>query len=204
MTARQSLSRRIVISFVLMTLVVAGLFSFSVVLSISFTEQSYASSSMARELDDILHALEKGLPFNLGQDMALYVRGSDGQPPLPAWLGEPGPGFSEIDRDGKEFHVFVHDENGMRYVLTQDPAEFEERENIFIIIVVAAFALSVLSAWMLGMLMARRVIAPVIRLADQVQQREQLHLAAPHLAADYPPDEVGRLAAAFDTTLGLA
>lgn len=202
MIPRQSLSRRIIISFVLMTLVVAGLFSLSVVMSISFTEQSYASSSMSRELDDVLHALEKGLPFNLDQDMMLYVRGSDGQPPLPAWLGEPRPGFSEIDRDGKEFHVFTLKENDTLYVLTEDPADFEARENTLLAIVAIAFVLSVLSASVLGTLMARRVIAPVIRLSDQVQQGDQLLQAAPRLAAGYPPDEVGRLAAAFDATLG--
>jgi signal transduction histidine kinase len=41
----------------------------------------------------------------------------------------------------------------------------------------------------------------VIRLSGQVQHREQQLSGAPPLAAGYPPDEVGRLAAAFDATL---
>lgn len=50
--------------------------------------------------------------------------------------------------------------------------------------------------------MARKVMAPLRRLAQQVRHRDQLHPLAPALAADYPDDEVGQLAAAFDSTLG--
>lgn len=202
MNGEQSLARRIVIAFVLMALVVAGLFSFTVVMSTSYTEQNYASATMGKQLDDMLNALDKGLPFRLDQDMELYVRGPDGQPPLPPWLARVRPGFQEIDRDGDEFHVMVREVNGTLYALVQDQEEFERREDVLYVIIAVAFVLSLLSAWGLGLLMARRVIAPVIRLSGQVQHREQLLTAAPPLAAGYAPDEVGRLAAAFDATLG--
>lgn len=202
MNGDQSLARRIVIAFVLMMLVVAGLFSLTVVMSISYTEQNYASSSMGKQLDDMLTALDKGLPFHLEQDTKLYVRGPDGQPPLPAWLARVKPGFQEIDRDGEEFHVMAREAGGTLHVLVQDQEEFERREDVLYVIIAAAFVMSMLSAWGLGLLMARRVIAPVIRLSEQVQHREQLLTAAPPLAAGYAPDEVGRLAAAFDATLG--
>ncbi len=202
MTARQSLARRIVTAFVLMTLVVAGVFSLSVVMAMSHVEENYATYSMNKQLDDILNALDRGLPFHLDQDMALYVVGADGQPPLPAWLGPLKPGFQEAYHDDKEFHVMVREAEGRRYVLLLDQQELDRREDTLQMILVAAFALSVFAAWGLGLLMARRVIAPVIRLAGQVQRREQLLPAAPQLAADYPPDEVGTLAAAFDATLG--
>lgn len=202
MNGEQSLARRIVVAFVLMALVVAGLFSLTVVMSISYTEQNYASTTMSKQLDDMLNALDRGLPFHLDQDMELYVRGPDGQPPLPPWLARARPGFQEIDRDGDEFHVMVREANGTLYALVQDQEDFERREDVLYLVIAAAFVLSLLSAWGLGLLMARRVIAPVIRLSDQVQHREQLLTAAPPLAAGYAPDEVGRLAAAFDATLG--
>ncbi len=200
--AGRSLARRIVTAFVLMTLVVAGLFSVTVLMAVSHTEENYSSHTMNRQLDDILNALDKGLPFHLDQDMALYVVGADGQPPLPAWLGPLKPGFQEAYRGDTEFHVMVRDTEGKRYVLLLDQEELDRREDMLKLILTAAFLLSVLAAWGLGLLTARRVIAPVIRLAGQVQQREQLLPAPPQLAADYPPDEVGALAAAFDATLG--
>lgn len=200
--AEKSLARRIVTAFVLMTLVVAGVFSLSVLMAMSYVEEQYATYSLNKQLDDILNALDRGRPFHLDQDMALYVVGADGQPPLPAWLGKVRPGFQEAYRDDKEYHVMVRDLDGKRYALLLDQEELDRREDILKMILAAAFMLSVLAAWGLGLLMARRVIAPVTRLSDQVQHREQLLTAAPPLAADYAPDEVGRLAAAFDATLG--
>jgi signal transduction histidine kinase len=202
MNGDQSLARRIVVAFVLMALVVAGLFSLTVVMSISYTEQNYASATMSKQLDDMLNALDKGLPFHLDQDTELYVRGPDGQPPLPAWLVGVRPGFQEIEREGDEQHVYAREANGTLYALVQDQEEFERREDVLYLVIAAAFVLSLLSAWGLGLLMARRVIAPVIQLSEQVQHRGQLLTAAPPLAAGYAPDEVGRLAAAFDATLG--
>ena len=202
MNGEQSLARRIVASFVLMTLVVAGVFSLSVLMAMNYVEEQYATYSMNRQLDDILNALDRGLPFHLDQDMALYVVGADGQPPLPAWLGAVRPGFQEAYRDDKEYHVMVRDLDGKRYALLFDQEELDRREDMLKLILAAAFMLSVLAAWGLGLLMARRVIAPVIRLSEQVQHREQLLTAAPPLATGYAPDEVGRLAAAFDATLG--
>src|SRR5690606_5239981 len=52
-------------------------------------------------------------------------------------------------------------------------------------------------------LLARKVIEPVVRLSRQVRAPEQLLDEAPQLARDYASDEVGQLAASFDTTLGL-
>ena len=54
----------------------------------------------------------------------------------------------------------------------------------------------------LGWVLARRVMAPVVRLARQVRHRDQLLGLAPPLAPDYAADEVGELAVAFDATLG--
>ena len=200
MKRETSLARRIVVAFVMMTVVVAGLFSLTVLMAVSHTEENYSSYTMNKQLDDILNALERGLPFHLDQDMALYVVGADGQPPLPAWLGPLRPGFQEAYREDREFHVMVREIDGKRYVLLLDQEELDRREDMMQMIVAAAFLLSVFAAWGLGLLMARRVIAPVIRLSEQVQYREQLLPEA--LAADYPADEVGRLAAAFDDTLG--
>jgi len=198
---QQSLSRRIVASFVLMTLVVAGVFSLTVVLAVSYTEQNYASTTMGRTLDDILTALDKGRPFQLDEETLLFV-GGPGGPALPQWLDGIRPGFQEVSHEDRELHVLVRDAGDSRYVLVQNPEEFERRENVLYAILAGAFLLSVLAAWGLGLLMASRVIAPVVRLSGQVQRREQQLAMAPPLAADYPDDEVGRLAMAFDATLG--
>jgi signal transduction histidine kinase len=87
-------------------------------------------------------------------------------------------------------------------MLVQEQQEFEARENALFNVVLAGFLITVVAAWGLGLMMARKVMAPVSRLAQQVRHRDQLHPLAPPLAPDYPDDEIGQLAAAFDSTLG--
>ena len=202
MKNRHSLAHRIVIVFVLLTFVVSSLFSLIVMQAVSYTEDYLSEPSMQARLNEIVAAAAKGQSVPLDQDMQLFVVGADGKPPLPAWLAQASPGFQESSQDGKEHHVMVSDVNGTRYVLVQDQEEFERREDILRNFLLAAILFSVLAAWALGARIARRVIAPVVRLAGQVQHREQLLPLAPPLASDYAPDEVGTLAAAFDTALG--
>ncbi len=202
MKSRHSLARRIVIVFVLLTLVVSSLFSLVVMQAVSYTEDYLSEPSMRARLNEIVAAAAKGQSVALDKDMQLFIVGPDGKPPLPAWLARVGPGFQEASRDGLEHHVLVNDVAGTRYVLAQDQEEFERRESMLLDFLLAAILFSVIAAWALGARIARRVIAPVVRLAGQVQHREQLLPLAPPLASDYAPDEVGTLAAAFDTALG--
>jgi len=92
--------------------------------------------------------------------------------------------------------------DGRRYVLLQDQSDFEERERVLFAVVAVGFVLALALAVFLGWTLARRVMAPVIRLARQVRHRDQLLGLAPPLAPDYAADEVGELAVAFDATLG--
>jgi signal transduction histidine kinase len=87
-------------------------------------------------------------------------------------------------------------------VLLQDQSDFEERERVLFAVVLVGFVLSLALAVFLGWVLARRVMAPVVRLARQVRHRDQLLGLAPPLAPDYAADEVGELAVAFDATLG--
>ncbi|MEN0105396.1 MAG: HAMP domain-containing sensor histidine kinase, partial [Pseudomonas sp.] len=89
------------------------------------------------------------------------------------------------------------------YVLLQDQSEFEERERALYTTVWIGFVLCVALAVFLGLFLARKVIEPVVRLSRQVRHPDQLLSLAPPLAPDYAADEVGQLAASFDTTLGL-
>jgi signal transduction histidine kinase len=92
--------------------------------------------------------------------------------------------------------------DGRRYALLQDQSDFEERERVLFAVVLVGFVLALGLAVFLGWVLARRVMAPVVRLARQVRHRDQLLGLAPPLAPDYAADEVGELAVAFDSTLG--
>lgn len=185
-----------------MTAVVAGLFAITVVTGIDQAETDLASEAMDRNLTMVRSAIAQGVMPALGPETRYYESGPDARVPWARWLDLLGDGFHEIDHEGGELHVFLHSEGPIRYALVSTLEQFERRERLFQRIAAGGFLVSVLAALLLGALMARRVISPVVRLSRQVQYRDQLLPFAPPLAPDYADDEVGRLAAAFDQTLG--
>lgn len=202
MKTKQPLVRRIIIAFTLMTLIVSGGFSLGIVGIVHFIEEHLVTQHMAEELDSILQKdLAQGLPPRLDAKTRLYASHIPGYE-IPANFIGLEEGFVEIVDETGDYHLFILDTPQQRFILVQEQAEFEARENALFNVVFAGFILSGLVAWLLGWMMARTVIAPLARLAQQVRHRGQLHTLAPNLAPDYPDDEVGNVATAFDETLG--
>ncbi|MDG9930666.1 MULTISPECIES: HAMP domain-containing sensor histidine kinase [unclassified Pseudomonas] len=204
MEFRQSLSRRIVIAFVLMTALVGGTFAFGIVETVHQVEERLISQELSGDLGRFLkmesisdwrHEPEPGQLF--------YFSGGQGDFALPPDLQGLSLGFHEVFRGDKAFHGFVQVVDGRRYVLLQDQSGFEDREQLLFAVVQVGFLISLALSGLLGWLLARKVIEPVVRLSRQVRAPEQLLDEAPRLAKDYASDEVGQLAASFDTTLGL-
>ncbi|OCX15307.1 HAMP domain-containing histidine kinase [Ectopseudomonas hydrolytica] len=202
MLSKQPFERRIIIAFVLMTVVVSGLFSRGIVVVVHFIEEYLVSEELGRELQQVLDEdLKQGRPPRLdastqffASDLAEYAI-----PERYAGLGE---GFTEIEAGDEAFYAYVKEIDGQTYMLVQDQSEFERHEQALFDVVLAGFILTVIISWVLGLIMARKVMAPLSRLAQQVRHRDQLHPLAPPLAPGYPNDEIGQLAAAFDSALG--
>lgn len=204
MEFKQSLSRRIVIAFVLMTTLVGGTFAFGIVETVHQVEERLISTELGGDLgrylkmesmDDWRHRPEPGQFF--------FFSGGHGAFELPADLQDLPNGFQEVFRGNQSFHAFAQQVDGRRYVVLQDQSEFEDREQLLFAVVLAGFLISVALSCLLGWLLARKVIEPVVRLSRQVRHPDQLLDQAPELARDYASDEVGQLAESFDTTLGL-
>ncbi len=202
MISKQPLERRIVIAFVLMTLLVSGVFSLGIVAIVHFIEEHLVSQELDREL---ALAMDEGINRDLPQKIDSSTRLYSSRPPsnaIPKQFTQLEEGFSEVLEDDKAYYAFKRTIYDQEYILVQEQHEFEARENVLFGVVLAGFLLSVIGAWGLGRLLARRVMSPVTRLALQVRHRDQLLPLAPALASEYPDDEVGHLAAAFDSTLG--
>ncbi len=202
MHAKQPFARRILLAFVLMTIVVSGLFSLSIVAVVHLVEEHLVSQEMHRELREVLTVdLRKDKAPRLDAGMYFFSSQYPGYA-IPEEYSRLPEGFTELVDADQAFYVYKINSAGHTHMLVQKQDEFEARENILFGVVLAGFLLAVLGAWGLGLGMARKVMAPVRRLAQQVRHRDQLHPLAPALAPDYPDDEIGQLAAAFDSTLG--
>jgi signal transduction histidine kinase len=202
MLAKQPFARRIVIAFTLMTLVVSGAFSLSIIAVVHLIEEHLVTEELGHELDSILNeVLVQNAPPRLEAAKRFYASNLP-QYAIPEMFSSLQPGFTEILHNEGAYYAYLREMDGERYILVQEQNEIEARENVLYDVVLAGFLLTILGAWALGRLMAYKIMAPVSRLAEQVRHQDQLHPLAPPLAPQYPGDEVGQLAAAFDSTLG--
>ncbi|MPQ69027.1 MULTISPECIES: sensor histidine kinase [Pseudomonas] len=203
MEFKQSLAQRIIIAFALMSALVAGTFAIGIVATVHLVEERLISAGLGGDLQRLLLMDSvNDWSHRPEPDQLFYFSGGPGDFALPRDLRHLDAGFHEVFRDQLSYHAMVEVVDGRRYVLLQDQSDFEERERVLFAVVLVGFVLALALAVFLGWILARRVMAPVVRLARQVRHRDQLLGLAPSLAPDYAADEVGELAVAFDATLG--
>ena len=108
------------------------------------------------------------------------------------------PGFHEVSDARGERHVAVYNVNKQKLFVVLDIGleSVRERRLMRDLIALVVFG-TLLSAW-LGWLWAGRAVAPVRRLARQVEVLEPSRRGVAKLAPDFATDEVGALAQAFD------
>ena len=202
MNFKQPFVRRILIAFVLMTIIVSGAFSIGIVIVVHYVEENLMSDSLQSELQTILREdIGKNRPPRLHVGTYFYASNLP-QYAIPERYKNLSTGFTELVNSEGAFYVLVRRDAHKTVMLLQKQDEFEAREQALFKVVLMGFILSVASAWGIGLLMAGKVIAPIRRLAQQVRHRDQLHKLAPPLAVEYSKDEIGQLAEAFDNTLG--
>lgn len=198
------LSRRIVVAFVLMAAVISALFSVGVVVAVRVLEEHLLSDSLHGDMTLAMARFSAGRDLELQPGSQFYhetLGVSNDLDEPPEWLGGLDSGFHEVFREGQSFNALVYEQGNERFLYLRDQTDFEKREQALFLVVAAGFLLSVIAAWILGNLLANRIMSPVSRLATQVRHRDQLLALAPQLAPDYADDEVGQLAAAFDGAL---
>ncbi|NVZ69530.1 sensor histidine kinase [Pseudomonas costantinii] len=203
MDFKQSLTTRIVIVFALMSALVAGVFAAGIIATVHVVEYKLTSADLGGGLNRLLRQDDAASwRHRPEKDELFFAQGEQGDMALDPALAKLAPGFQEIEYQGEAYYAVAQAVDGRQYVLLRNQESFEQRERVLFAVVAVGFILSILLAILLGRLLARKVMAPVIRLAFQVRHRDQLLDMAPPLHPDYAVDEVGELALSFDKTLG--
>lgn len=193
---QRGLARHLVLTYVVLALLVAGLLTGLSVWSVGKLEAHLQRIDMGMAVErvrgDFLAGIDPGRPNR-------FFHGEPGSDAFPDWLQPLSPGFHKIERAGRIWHVMADDQGGQRYMLLRDYTDYEQSQVASHWAAVSGLAGSLALAFALGILATRRLLRPLSRLAAQVNTRG----AQPpqtRLAEDYPPDEIGQLAAAFDAT----
>ncbi len=183
-----------------MTGLVSGIFSLGIVSVVLTIEARLVSRELDQAIVNAMQDIKNGAAPRLGPNTRFFASGIEGFS-APAGIRELAPGFSEYLENGDAYYVLTKEQNGHRYQVVQDQDDFETRERVLYGVVAGGFVLSIALAWILGALIARRVISPVTELAAAVGNLRKNRDEATELATNYPCDEVGDLARTFDVTI---
>lgn len=202
MEYKQTLQRRIIVAFFLLTLVLCGGFAAVNYFVVHELETELFYDHLQQDAEWLISAYRKGYTVTLPDGITLYrVRNNDLHE-LPDYLRELTADQAEIVLSDKAYHVIVRHEGDTRYYLVQDQSRFEETEKAFAVGILLAFIGALLGALWLGFGTANRVIAPVIGLARQVRNISSGESDYQALSNHFSEDEVGQLAFAFDQYTG--
>ncbi|MDR0775198.1 MAG: HAMP domain-containing histidine kinase [Azonexus sp.] len=199
---RQPLARRILLSFTLLTVLIAGLYAGAIVVFIHIVEDDLIGDELRSEMAaaEEVYRNSQRIP-DISGGSTLYVPELDGKALPPDFAGIRD-GYQEVVSASGAWYVLETTVDGRRFILVRNQDAFEAHENMMIRIVMIGLVLAIALAFVIGRLTVRRVIDPVIRLAGQVRDRDRMLALTPPLAADYGDDELGQLAHAFDLAFG--
>jgi len=193
---------RLVLAFVLMTMMVSAMFSLGIYGTVLFVEEHLISKELGEELKVILEKdIKAGFTPRL-DPRTRFLASDSKEHPLPEHYKLLPEGFTEVVEDNEAVYVFLREINGVRYALIQEQNEFEAREQVLFNATLAGFILCIAGSWLLGSFMAKRVMKPIRRLAMQVRTIGSAHPPC-LLAPGYAQDEIGNLAQAFDSAIML-
>lgn len=125
---------------------------------------------------------------------------ADNEPKPPEALEDSPPGRRHVRLNDIPYRLLVADRAGVRYFLLYNEALFQERQHRLGLFLAGFVAFMALAAAGIALWLAERVIEPVKELARRVRGIGP-DTPPTELAADFPADELGELARAFEQSL---
>jgi len=207
MTFRHSLRSRIIAAFCCFGGVLGFAFALIVYISLDFIEDSLIDNSLKQEIDHISRQYQQNNEIAIPASPHIKAyRGTTSMPaPLKEMVVRFSEGFHEAYLGQEEYHIAVitlpNIDNPLYLLFEASALEFTEMRKFKIAMVLFAGVIMVigLGLWM-GWLTSRKVIAPVIYLAAQVNNFQPGKLPA-DLSKDFINDEVGTLASALEQSM---
>lgn len=199
MKIRLNLRSRVVIAFILLTLVISSAFALSIRYAFLITEEDLINKYLQDEVEDFIefYKHDKSIASRPRSSFTLYLEQELQAGYIPANILGLAVGFHEVHSNNQEYHVFVRKISQDKLYFVFDLTDFEDHEAyinkaIFIGVILAIFA----AIW-LGLITGNKVISPVRKLASQVNELHSSH-ASGFSADAYANDEVGMLAHEFE------
>jgi len=207
MKFRHSLRSRIIFAFCLFGVVLGTAYATAVYISLDLIDDHLINNRLREEIKYFSDHYK--YYSHLPQSISPYITAYIGTESMPLYVSEMIEGLAEGLHEAysgkEEFHLAIKRLPGHEkklYLLFEVSAlEFTENRklDIGLVLIAGVILIITLGLWM-GWLTSRKVIAPVVHLADRVNQSEPGNLPM-DLCRDFTDDEVGTLATALDQSM---
>jgi signal transduction histidine kinase len=194
-----SIRWRIVIAFTLITLFVAGVFTLGIYKIVHAMEDELLSQEMSAKLSLIVANPVRSDDTLKKLGLHLFSADTPADPNISKYLVNLKPGFTEVEASPYSYYFYRQTIDGQDYILVQDQSMYEDgfERNLFIALK-SGVLLIVLLGILVGWLLARQIISPIIRLSEVFSRRKLDALVEESIASKFSQDEIGRLAQAFE------
>lgn len=209
---RESLHLRVVAAFGLFGALLATVFGLLIYMAANGAEDAVIAKFLTWELNDYADrvAADPAAQLPSGHGMLSTFDPSDLPPEARADADRLGDGIHEstwilAEDEDREYHLGIRTlADGRRLLVYLGGPDFEALDawrNAMLTGILLAIAAVTAFGVMLGLVTARRVIAPVTRLARRVEVYDPKDGSAPRLAEGLAEDEVGVLGRALDASM---
>ncbi len=188
MKPRLSLKQSISLTYILLAIIVAGAFSLVSYISVEIIEEKVIDARLAMMADRLIDFPPGERMPDAPPDIQFLIDDA-----IPMELQQLPVGVHELMLGSRQVRLLLRDHDTHRYAVVQEVDELEHTERVIRLSLAVGFVFSILLAAVLGVLCARRMIAPVAALADAVG-RNAGPTELPSLSAQ---DEIGVLSRAF-------
>ncbi len=200
---KQSLRRRITLSFTLFGAVMSLVIATGVFSALEDIEDELIEKGLQQELQYFINQGDKrlGTTEQISSDIVLYYTDKAHDNILPDVIRALPVGHADFEYENQLFYTLVTPVGEGILYLVRDATHFEKRELTIQISLMVSVVVATLIALWLGTWLSGRVISPVSSLANEVENLTPGNKAPNPIAKQYANDEVGQLASTFDTYL---
>ena len=197
MSYRHSLRTRLILSYPLLGIIIGQLLAGLLFFALESLERQLMDAYIMGDLHHFMEKADRPAEMHTAHWTA-YRTPAGKAPPGFELLAGMESGLHEIVHKGRQYDVGIAERGGERFYVLFDDTQLERHEQLIVVLLIGIFLATTLAATWFGFWLSGRVIRPIKDLARRVQAIEPKEETEP-LARDFANDEVGDLAAAFDT-----
>ncbi|WP_305908670.1 HAMP domain-containing sensor histidine kinase [Methylomarinum sp. Ch1-1] len=200
MPYRLNLRYRIFFTYPLLGFLISVLVIVFFIFSFDLLERQYMDNFLLEELDHFIENSTSNpeLTEQHASHWEIYKIDDDHPFDLLNFLSQYSPGTYDVELRGQMYDIGIAERDGARYYILYNDQDAEALEINLIAFMVASACVIIWAATAYGLWFSKRVLKPVMSLADEVRTLD-LGAAEAIEVDSYAQDEVGFLASEFDS-----